>query len=103
MTSPGTKALILAFIREGIENRRAEFACPGNGGRYTQAQKEFALKLARQDGMRAAARILDLPRRTLQRWRREQGVYIPRCPCWVYEWAARRRKRREFWRRKGYG
>lgn len=102
MTSPGTKAMILGLIQEGIENKRAEFHYRGKGGQYTQRQKEFAFELIRQSGIRATARILDIPRRTLQRWCKRQGIYIPRCPGWVYEWAERRKKRRLFWERRGY-
>ena len=62
-----------------------------------------ALALIDEYGVRATARILDLPRRTLQRWCRAEGMAAARCPEWVYSWAAKRRKRRRFWAREGYG
>jgi len=75
----------------------------GDGKRnYTSQQKEYALSRVDQYGIRATSRILQIPRRTLQRWCRSQGKPVRRCPSWVYEWAERRRKRREFWRRRGY-
>ena len=102
MTSSSTKALILGLIQEGIENKRAEFRYLGNGVQYTQRQKEFAFKLIAESGIRATALILNIPRRTLQRWCRKQQIYVHRCPGWVYEWAERRKKRRLFWERRGY-
>lgn len=102
MTSPGTKALILAMIQEGIEDKRAEFHYRGNGGQYTRRQKDYAFELIAESGIRATARILNIPRRTLQRWCKNQRVYVRRCPGWVYGWAERRKKRRLFWERRGY-
>ena len=102
MTSPSMKALILGLIQEGIEDKRAEFQYLGNGGHYTQQQKEFAIGLMGESGIRATSRILNIPRRTLQRWCREQGVYVRRCPGWVYDWAEARRKRRLFWQNRSY-
>jgi hypothetical protein len=84
------------------DEMREEFEAMGTGGRYCQQQKEYALGLIDRFGVRAAARILEMPRRTLQRWCREQFKYVRRCPDWVYSWAAKRRKRREFWARRGY-
>ena len=84
------------------DEMREEFEAMGTGGRYCQRQKEYALGLIDRFGVRATARILEMPRRTLQRWCREQGKYVRRCPDWVYSWAAKRRKRRGFWARRGY-
>lgn len=80
-----------------------EFEAMGTGGRYNQEQKDYALGLIDECGVRATARILQLPRRTLQRWCRSEHKYVRRCPDWVYAWAAQRRKKREFWSRRGYG
>jgi len=96
------KALMLASIQEEIEEKRIAFNELGRDGQYTQQQKEFAFELIQESGIRAAARILNVPRRTLQRWCRNQGVYVRRCPGWVYEWAERRKRRKEFWQRRGY-
>jgi len=80
-----------------------EFEAMGMGGRYNQEQKDYALGLIDEYGMRATARILQLPRRTLQRWCRSERKHVRRCPAWVYAWAAKRRRKREFWIKKGYG
>jgi hypothetical protein len=80
-----------------------EFEAMGTGGRYNQEQKDHALGLIDEYGVRATARILLLPRRTLQRWCRSERKCVRRCPDWVYSWAAKRRKKREFWNRRGYG
>lgn len=84
------------------EEMKAEFRSLGNRGYYTDLQKDYAIKQIQEYGIRATSRILDIPRRTLQRWCKEYGIYVKRCPDWVYEWAERRRKRREFWERRGY-
>jgi transposase-like protein len=90
------------MAEEFNEEKRDEFESLGDGGQYTDDQRTYAFELIDQSGVRATARILRVPRRTLQRWCKRHGVLVTRCPCWVYEWAKRRRKRREFWRRKGY-
>jgi len=85
------------------EELRFEFRSLGDGRRnYTRAQKEYALSLVDTYGVRATSRILEIPRRTVQRWCREHGKWVRRCPPWVHSWAERRRKRREFWERRGY-
>ena len=84
------------------EEKRDLFQAFGEGGRYTRRQKDYAFELIDEYGIRSTARILQIPRRTLQRWCRENGVYVKRCPAWVYGWVERRRKRREFWQRRGY-
>jgi len=88
--------------QEFYEEMRQEFLSLGDGYFYTKTQKEYALSQIDQYGVRATARILEIPRRTIQRWRREYGIVVNRCPAWVFEWAERRRKRREFWQRRGY-
>lgn len=89
------------FAEQFNEEKCCLFRAFGNGGHYTKRQKDYALELIDEYGIRATARIL-VPRRTLQRWCRGYGVYVRRCPNWVYGWAERRRKRREFWQRRGY-
>lgn len=79
-----------------------DFQAVGNGGRYTAEQKNMAFSMIQENGIRATSRILKLPRRTLQRWCRNERIFVPRCPAWVYDWAERRRRRREFWSRRGY-
>jgi hypothetical protein len=83
------------------DGMRAEFEAMGTDSRYCQQQKDYALRLIDEYGVRAVARILRMPRRTLQRWCREQVEYVKRCPAWVYSWAAERRRRRERWVQKG--
>lgn len=96
------REIMLEFIEEVNDEKRYEFLAYGNGGRYTEQQKNYAFELIRKHGVRATARILQIPRRTLQRWCRHYRVYVKRCPDWVYGWAERRRKRQEFWARRGY-
>lgn len=85
------------------DDMRGQFEAMGTGGQYHQCQKDYALKLIGKYGVRATARILEIPRRTLQRWCRSQSKRVRRCPAWVYAWAARRRKKRAFWSWRGYG
>ncbi|MCX5635445.1 MAG: hypothetical protein NTW55_06385 [Planctomycetota bacterium] len=93
---------IQKLIQEGYEDKQSEFLSLGNDGQYSQEQKEYAFSQINEYGIRATARILQIPRRTLQRWCKKDGVWVKRCPDWVYEWAERRRKRKEFWARRGY-
>jgi hypothetical protein len=102
MRKTETKQLIRMMQREFDEEKRLDFVSLGDGGHYTRSQKDYAFKVIDESGVRATARILRIPRRTLQRWCREYGKYVKRCPFWVYEWVKRRRKRWEFWARRGY-
>jgi len=88
--------------QEAYDEIMQNFRNMGRGFRYTADQKEFAFEQIDKNGMHATSRILQMPRRTLQRWCRKHDVVVERCPAWVYEWADRRKKRREFWARKGY-
>jgi transposase-like protein len=96
------KQLIKLLAEEFNEEKRYSFESYGEEGRYTQRQKDYAFELIDEYGIRATTRILRVPRRTLQRWCRKHYVWVKRCPSWVYDWAERRRKRREFWQRRGY-
>ncbi len=98
-----TKELMRLMHEEIYEEKRDCFLSLGGRGRYSEAQKRFAFELVAEHGMRATARILRIPRRTLQRWCRQHGVYVKRCPSWVREWAKRRREKRRFWEYRGYG
>lgn len=98
-----TRAFIKQAQQSIYDEMCVEFDVMGTGGRYSQEQKDYALDLIDRYGVRATARILQLPRRTLQRWCRSENKYARRCPDWVYSWAAKRRKKREFWGRRGYG
>lgn len=93
--------MILQAQQAVYDAMRGEFEAMGESGRYCQAQKDYALKLIDEYGVRATSWILHLPRRTMQRWCREHGKYVQRCPNWIYSWAAKRQKRREFWTRRG--
>jgi hypothetical protein len=103
MADMSTRVLIIQAQQAMYDEMREEFEAMHTGGQYSQQQKDHALKLIDEYGVRATARILELPRRTLQRWCREQFKHVKRCPAWVYSWAAKRRRRREFWARNGYG
>ena len=94
--------LIRYMQQQFYEEIKAEFIGLGKDGHYTDQQKKYAIKQIQEYGIRATARILSMPRRTLQRWCRQYDVYVRRCPAWVYEWAEKRRKRREFWQRRGF-
>lgn len=102
MAYMSTREMIIQAQQDTYREKRTEFDAMGAGGLYTQRQKDFAFKLIDEYGVRATARILEIPRRTLQRWCREQHKHVRRCPDWVHSWAAKRRKRREFWARMGY-
>lgn len=102
MLTGKNRELIVLLIRAMNYEKCDRFISLGSGGHYTEAQKEYALDLIREHGIRGTARILQIPRRTLQRWCRKYYIPVKRCPDWVYEWAERRRKRREFWERRGY-
>jgi len=102
MSNQSTRNLIRAFIHEINEEKRAEFRALGYGkkkNRYTQEQKDYAIDMAQEKGVRATARILGLQRKTIQRWLRAKGIWVKRCPDWVYDWAYWRKKRREKWER----
>lgn len=95
---------LMRLMNEQIyEEKRGYFESLGNARLYSGSQKRFAFELISEHGIRASARILDIPRRTLQRWCRQYGVYVTRCPLWVFEWARRRQKNRRFWQYRGYG
>ncbi len=96
------KEMVKAMQQMFYDEMKEEFLSMGRGGHYTDKQKSYAIGLIDEYGVRATSRILDLPRRTLQRWCRQYNVQVKRCPAWVYEWAEKRRKRREFWQRRGY-
>ena len=95
-----TKALIKAFIEEEKANTRAEFESLGSGSwRYSRDQREFAIRKAQEVGVRATARVLKIPRKTIQRWLKAADIQVERCPEWVYGWAHWRKKKREKWER----
>ena len=100
MSKPETRALIRAFVEE--ENREKLFCFRTLGsekrGHYTDKQKVYAIEKAQSMGVRATSRLLQVPRRTIQRWLRSKGIRVKRCPDWVYDWAYWRRKRREKFR-----
>jgi phage antirepressor YoqD-like protein len=102
MSKASRKEMFRAMAEQFNEEKRYEFEALGNDGQYADSQKNYAFELIAESGLRATARILKIPRRTLQRWCRQHGVFVRRCPSWVYGWAERRRKQREFWRRIGY-
>ena len=96
------KQLALDMIEMCSKEKRLDFEYMGNGGWYTAQQKEYAFDLIGEYGIRATSRILQMPRRTLQRWCNKGHIFVKRCPDWVYDWAKRRRKRREFWIKNEY-
>ena len=99
---PTTADLIRIAQQEIYTEMRYKFISLGKGKHYTNSQKEYAFGKIHEYGIKATSRILAVPRRTLQRWCRQYGIHVSRCPEWVFEWAAKRRKKREFWERRGY-
>ena len=99
-----SKLEIRVLIRMWIEEENREqlfyFRALGSerGRHYTNKQKDYAINKAISIGVRATSRLLHLPRRTIQRWLRAEGITAERCPDWVYEWAYWRKKRREKFR-----
>jgi hypothetical protein len=96
------KILIKNFMLAVSIEKRRKFLSFGNGKRYNNTQKHYAFAAIGNSGVRATARILNIPRRTLQRWCRKYDVGVKRCPEWVYGWSERRKKRKAFWARHGY-
>ena len=83
-----TRLLIRMFIEEENREKRAQFNAFGLGkGHYTADQKDYAINKAISIGVRATSRLLQIPRRTIQRWLRSDGITVKRCPDWVYDWA----------------
>ena len=81
---------------------RAKFESLKKGHYYTDKQKAFAFEFIDELGIRATAKMLQIPRRTLQRWCRKYNVPVKRCPGWVYQWAESRRIRKALWLSRGY-
>ena len=102
MSKLETRLLIRMFIEEENREKRAEFNALGKDkGHYTVKQKGYAINKAVSIGVRATSRLLNVPRRTIQRWLKAEGIRVKRCPDWVYDWAYWRRRRiekRRFWR-----
>ena len=95
-----TRELIRMWIEEDNREKRAQFNALGScKGHYTSDQKDYAINKAISIGIRATSRLLNVPRRTIQRWLLAEGITVKRCPDWVYDWAYWRRKRREKWER----
>jgi hypothetical protein len=84
----------IAMIRMELDQLKFSFYLKGdNTGRYTQEQKDHAIAMIDKYGVRATARILDMDKRTIQRWCREFDIKVNRCPAWVYDRAKRRKLR----------
>lgn len=94
--------LFRELAREYNQDKKAEFDRLGYlySWRYTDEQKKYALEMATRSGIRATARILEIPRRTIQRWRSQFHIEIKRFPDWVYPWVKGRNKRNEFWQKR---
>ncbi len=96
-----TKALIRLWIE--VENRKKFhyfISLNPRGGHYNNDQKKYAIEKAKSIGVRATSRLLHVPRRTIQRWLRSEGITVKRCPDWVYDWAYWKRKRIEKLKRR---
>ena len=102
MSKMETRELIRMWIEANNRRQRSLFINLNlRGGHYTTVQKEYAINKAKSIGIRAASRLLHVPRKTIQRWLRAEGVTVKRCPDWVYDWAywrGRRIEKRRYWR-----
>jgi len=86
--SRGTKAQMRMLNELYNEELRFQFRSLGDGRRdYTRGQREYVFGLVDIHGVRGTCRILHLPRRTIQRWCRQYGKQVRRCPPWVHSWA----------------
>ncbi len=95
-----TNALIRLYIELENERERSYFySFNPSGGCYTEDQKKFAIEKSQSIGVRATSRLLQVPRKTIQRWLRKIGITVKRCPDWVFDWAYMRKKRMEQWKR----
>lgn len=103
MTYRERKEQIKDIFEKFNQEKRIDFQFLGNGGQYTEEQKEYAFVQIKEIGIRATSKVLMVPRRTLQRWCQMYAVLVKRCPDWVYTWAEKRAERRRFWAMKGYG
>ena len=98
------KPALLDFYESLNNEKYWEFLFLGDKSRiYTFRQKSYAFWHIENWGIKATARILKVSRRTLQRWCRYHNIFVSNCPDWVYKWADARKKRKEFWKRHGYG
>jgi len=97
-----TISMLRDWVNELNEELEGEFKymLGDETGRYTKAQKEYAINIVKDKGVRATSRILGLHRKTLQRWLRAEGIRVERCPDWVYDWAYWRWQRQEKWKRR---
>jgi len=75
---------------------------PAIHSKFSSQQQKFALEKCLDIGVRATSRLLQVNRRTLQRWLRYYKIDVPRYPNWLFDWVERKKKKREFWRRRGY-
>ncbi len=103
MSKLETRVLIRMWIEEENREQLFYFRALGSerGRHYTDKQKDYAINKAISIGVRATSRLLHMPRRTVQRWLKAEGIRVKRCPDWVYDWAYWRRRRiekRRFWR-----
>jgi ActR/RegA family two-component response regulator len=102
MTKTFSKVILYLANELVNEEARVKFVSLGLGTlRCNHNQKDYALLQVDESGIRDTAKILGIPRRTLQRWCRASGKRVKRCPEQVYHWADNMRKRREFWQCRG--
>jgi transposase-like protein len=73
MIKQSEKSLIRTLVENINEEKRAEFRSLGykkTTNRYSQEQKDYAINLTQESGVRATAKILGLHRKNIQRWLR---------------------------------
>ena len=67
MKSSYNKQQIIDMQNMFYHEQKDHFDCLGEKGHYTNEQKKFAFEKICEYGIRATSRILQIPRRTLQR------------------------------------
>jgi len=77
MNKSETRQLIRLMAQELNEEKRYRFDVLGEGGHYSEEQKKYVFNLMAKSGIRATARILQIPRRTIQRWCTRQDITYP--------------------------
>lgn len=97
MSRQRQKQLFKSMIDYYNAEKRDEFKAMTTGHRYTDDQKQFVFDLIKKIGIRATAKVLDIPRRTIHRWTAKHGVKVKRSPDWVYIRAGQRKKNQVFW------
>ena len=75
MSRASNREMFRSAAEQFNEEKRYEFESLSDDGQYTDKQRTYAFELINESGIRATARILGIPRRTLQRWCKRHGPF----------------------------